>query len=180
MILRCRQYGIRNRRGVAAVEMALVTMLFVVPVLIGVLELGRMIQVQQIVSNSAREGARLAGQGYTINATGGPTQIMADSGTTSVKSTVYQYLIAAGLTDLQPSDVTVTFSFTRPNTAGNTPTEPYLGEKNQPFTVTVEVNWDKVRWVNLGLVNPQKIQFSATWQMLVDEPFTVNGTLPTW
>ena len=46
--------------AVAAAEAALITAVFLVPVLIGVWEIGRLIQVQQIVSNSAREGARLA------------------------------------------------------------------------------------------------------------------------
>ena len=170
----------RTRRGVAAVEMALVTMLFVAPMMIGVLELGRMIQVQQIVSNAAREGARLAGQGYTVNSTGSPTQIMVNSGSPSVSTTVYQYLVAAGLGDLQPSDVTVTFAFTPATGFDSTLTEPYQGIKNQPFTVTVEVLWTKVRWVNLGIINPTKIRFTVTWQMLVDDPFTVNGSLPTW
>ena len=40
-------------------ELALVTMLFVVPLIFGIWEVGRLIHVQQVVSNSAREGARL-------------------------------------------------------------------------------------------------------------------------
>ncbi len=183
MILRHRNKSIypgRQRRGVAAVEMAFVTMMFVVPLMIGVIEIGRMIQVKQIVSNSAREGARLAGQGYTINTSGDPTQIKVNTGNPNVTTTVYQYLVAAGLHDLQPSDVTVTFEFIP--TAGYTITanEPYLGEKNQPFRVKVEVKWEKCRWVNLGLINPNKIDFEVTWMMLVDDPFTLNTTLPTW
>src|SRR5262249_29828836 len=48
------------RRGVAAIEMGFVTMLFVIPLIIGIWEVGRMIHVQQVVANAAREGARLA------------------------------------------------------------------------------------------------------------------------
>ncbi|HEY3789781.1 MAG TPA: TadE family protein [Urbifossiella sp.] len=173
----------RARRGVAAVELAFVFLFFFIPVLFGVWEAGRLIEVQQIVSNSAREGARLAAQGYTINSSGAPTQIMASSGTPNVQSVVYSYLIAAGLTNLQPSDVTVTFAFTAPRTTapniGTYPTDPYLGEKNEPFTVTVTIPWSKVQWINVGLIQPATITFTATWQMLIDDAFTVNQTMPT-
>ena len=47
-----------RRPAVAAVELAFVLLFFLVPLVIGVWEVGRLIHVQQIVSNSAREGAR--------------------------------------------------------------------------------------------------------------------------
>ncbi|HXD85566.1 MAG TPA: TadE family protein [Urbifossiella sp.] len=163
-----------QRRGVASVELAFVVLFFFIPVLFGIWEAGRLIEVQQIVSKSAREGARLAAQGYTINATGAPTQIMAQSGSPNVHDTVYQYLIAAGFTNLQRSDVAVTFAFTdSPNP------DPYMGNKNEPFTVAVSVPWNKVRWVNVGLINPTQVKFTATWQMLVDDAFNVNQSMPS-
>lgn len=170
----------KNRRGVAAVELALVSTLFVVPLLIGVWELGRMIQVQQILCNSARDGARLAAQGYTVNTTGAPTQIMASTGSINVHDAIYQYLVAAGLTNLTSTDVAVTFTFLTPTSAGVYPTDPYLGEKGELFQVTVTIPWSKVQWVNLGIIKPTSLTYTVTWQMLVDDPFTVDDTLPTW
>jgi Flp pilus assembly protein TadG len=171
------------RRGVAAVEFGLVTMLFILPLLIGVWEVGRLVQVQQIVSNAAREGARLAAQGYTIKIDGTVTQIYRDSsgGTPNVRDAVYQYLYAAGLTNVQntTSDLDVTFTFLAPRSDGATATDPYQGEKGQPFQVTVTIkDWTKVRWINLGLVNPTSVTFTVNWQMLIDDPFTVNTNLP--
>ena len=163
-----------QRRGVASVELAFVVLFFFIPVLFGIWEAGRLIEVHQIVSKSAREGARLAAQGYTINATGAPTQIMAQSGSPNVHDTVYQYLIAAGFTNLQRSDVAVTFAF-----ADSPNPDPYMGIKNEPFTVAVSVPWNKVRWVNVGLINPTQVKFTATWQMLVDDAFNVNQTMPS-
>jgi Flp pilus assembly protein TadG len=163
-----------DRRGVAAVELAAVLLFFIAPLMIGVWEVGRLIQVQQIVSNSAREGARLAAQGFTINTSGSPTQIHVSTGTPNVHDVVYQYLLAAGLTNLTSADVTVTVK----DASGNA-FEPYTGVKNQPFTVTVTIPWDKVRWVNLGLVKPSTVTFTVSWQMLIDDAFTVNSTLPT-
>lgn len=167
-----------SRAGVAAVEVAIITAFFLVPLVIGVWEVGRLVQVQQIVSNSAREGARVAGQGYTINSTGTPIQVMVSTGNPNVTDVVYRYLIGAGLTNLQKSDVTVTFQFLAPDSLGVTATEPYLGEKGQPFSVTVTIPWNKVRWINLGVVNPTTVTFVVTWRMLVDDKFTVDPNLP--
>jgi Flp pilus assembly protein TadG len=172
------------RRGVAAIELAFVTMLFVVPMIIGIWEVGRLIHIQQIVANSAREGARFAGQGFTIRPDGTQVQIRKDTGTPNVKGVIFDYLRANGLTNLTESDVTVTFQFTAakttPPNVGSTPLEPYLGEKGQPFTVEVRIPWSKVRWINMGILSPTEVHFTVTWRMLVDESFTVNETLPTW
>jgi len=164
-----------SRRAAASVELAFVVLFVFIPVLFGIWEAGRVIHVQQIVSNSAREGARLAAQGYTINSTGSPTQITAGN----VKDAVYQYLVTAGFTNLQPKDVAVTFAFTAPRADGTTPTDPYLGEKNEPFTVKVSIPWAKVRWIDVGLIRPTEVTFTVTWQMLTDDAFTVNQSIPT-
>jgi hypothetical protein len=139
---------------------------------------GRLVQVTQIVSNSARAGARLAAQGTTITSTGSTTQVLISGTAPDVTDTVYQYLIAAGLSNLQESDVTVTFTFSAPNSNGAV--QPYQGIKGQPFTVTVTVPWSKVRWVNLGVINPTTVTYTVYWQMMVDDAFTVNTTPPSW
>jgi len=168
------------RKGVAAVEVAAITAFLLVPLMIGIWEVGRMVQVQQIVSESARQGARLAAQGFTINSSGSTTQVTVNSGAPDVYDTVYQYLMAAGLTQLQKSDVNVSFQFITPTSSGTYPSDPYLGQKGELFSVTVTVNWAPVRWVNLGIVNPSTITYTVYWQMLVDDPFTINDQLPTW
>lgn len=189
-----------RRRGVASIELAFVTMLLVVPLMIGIWEVGRLVQVQQIVSNAAREGARLSAQGFTIDpTTGATTQIKINSGTTnvpSVRDAIYDYLRASGLHNLQPADVTVTFAYTTGRTTayvplttdpvgtnypvGSRPPDPCFGDKGQVFTITVTVPWSRVRWINMGLVNPTQVTFTVTWQMLTDDRFTVNEQLPTW
>ncbi len=185
-----------RRRGVAAIELGFVTMLFVVPLIFGIWETGRLIHVQQVVANAAREGARLAGQGFTIRSDGTQVQIKKDTGNPNVKDVVVDYLRNSGL-NVTAADVTVTFQFTTPRTtayipltgvdppgtnygAGSTPPEPCYGEKGEMFTVYVSVPWDKVRWINMGILRPNKVEFKVTWQMLIDESFTVNTTLPTW
>jgi Flp pilus assembly protein TadG len=170
----------RLRPGVASVELAVVFLFFILPLLFGVWEVGRLVQVQQLVSNAAREGARLAAQGSTINSDGTLTQIRVSSGTPNVHDWVYQYLVAAGLSGLSPSDVTVTFAYTPASGFPSGSTEPYQGVKNQPFTLGVTIPWDKVRWVNLGLVRPTTVNYTVSWQVMVDDAFTVNESLPTY
>src|SRR4051812_32431722 len=49
-----------DRKGAACVEFAIVISLVFVPILIGMIEVGRAIQVQQVITNASREGARVA------------------------------------------------------------------------------------------------------------------------
>jgi len=165
-----------DRSGVAAVEFALVFSLVLMPTLIGILEVGRLIQVQQIVADAAREGARLAAQGQTLDSSGNRVQIKASTGSVNVKNTVYDYIYGSGLTQLAVADVTVNFAFTDSASL----TDPYQGVKLEPFTVSVSVPFTKVRWINFGFVTTDAVAFQTKWHMMVDDPFTVDTTLPTW
>ncbi|MBN1590226.1 MAG: pilus assembly protein [Pirellulales bacterium] len=49
----------KHRRGAAAVEFAIVAPVFFLMIL-GMIEVGRAVMVQQIITNASREGARLA------------------------------------------------------------------------------------------------------------------------
>jgi Flp pilus assembly protein TadG len=169
-----------RKSGVAAIELAFVTVAFVVPLIIAIWEIGRYIQVKQIVANSAREGARLAAQGFTVLSNGTQVQINVSTGTPNVQQTVYDYLLGAGLSQLASTDVTVTFTFTSPTTTGTYPTQPYLGTQGESFTVNVSIPWSKVKWSTLGLINPTTVQYTVSWNMLVDTTFTINPALPTW
>lgn len=170
-----------RRTGVASVEAALVLAVIIVPLMLGVWEVGRLVYAQQVVANAAREGCRMAAQGRTVNQLGAPTDILAGSQGTAqpnspnVWDTVYQAITTGGLQGLARTDVTTTFAFIDPPTA----TDPYQGAKGQRFRVTVSVPFAKVRWINLGLINPTSVYYQADWKMLVDDPFVVNPNLPT-
>ena len=170
----------RRRSGTASVEAAVCLNLIVVPLMIGVWEMGRLVHAQQVVVNAAREGARLSAQGRTISEEDGAIEITQDN----VKDAVYQALVTGGLPGLARSDVTITYEFLTPyvkeNVSDPDPTEPYNAQKLQRFRVTVSVPWEKVRWVNLGIVNPTTVGYSVDWFMLVDKQFSVNTNLPSW
>lgn len=194
----------RRRSGAAAVECAVVMLFVLCPLMIGLWEMGRVVQVEQILSNAAREGARLAAQGNTINSSGSPTLIYDTiappntAQTPNVKAAVMQYLSGAGLSQLNWADVDVTFAFTNsPSGSVSGATQPHQGIKSQTFSVTVTITdtvgpngtgadkaspplKNKVLWSSLGLVKPKIVSYTCNWEMLVDDAFTINATIPTW
>ncbi len=107
----------RNRRGAAAVEFAVVSPVFFLLVF-GMIEYGRMVMVQQLLTNAAREGARV---GVLDNSTAG-----------EVTTAVTNYLTAAKINS--------------PTIACN-PTNPSSAGYGQPVTVTVSVPFSQVSWL---------------------------------
>ncbi len=109
----------KQRRGAAAVEFAVVAPVFFLLVF-GMIEYGRMVMVQQIIVNSAREGCRAA--------------VLDGSTTSGVKSTVITAM-SAGNISITTSNVTVS------------PDPPSNAEFGDPVTVTVTVPFNQVSWL---------------------------------
>lgn len=169
------------RRGVAAVEFAAVLPLLLL-LLVGIWELGRIIHVQIILNNAARDGARLASQANIVNTTGAYTQIRFNTGTPNIEGAIRAYLQAAGITDL--TGLVIELQFVEGVGGGSPPSskaaDPYTGAKNQRFRVRVSIPYANVRWTTLSVINPSTLTAEAYWQCLVDDPFTVNTTMPGW
>jgi Flp pilus assembly protein TadG len=86
----------------------------------GMLEFGRAVMVQQIITNASREGARIG--------------VLDGSTTSQVTTTVGDYLTSAGITG---ADVTVN------------PNPPSLAGYGEPVTVSVAIPFGQVSWVPL-------------------------------
>ena len=112
----CRLYR-RNRRAAAAVEFALVAPVFFLLVF-GMIEYGRMVMVQQVITNASREGARVA--------------VLDGSTTAEVTDTVTSYLTSGSI-----SGATVTVS----------PNPPSNAEFGDPVTVSVSIPFSQVSWL---------------------------------
>ncbi|HEX5444462.1 MAG TPA: TadE family protein [Pirellulales bacterium] len=115
---RRRRRPARSRRGVAAVEFALVAPLFLI-LLLGVIEYGRMLVVQQVVNEAAREGVRAA--------------VCAGAQTSDVLAAANDRLTASSI-----SGAAVTVSPSPPGSAAN----------GDPVSVTVEVPFSAVSWLH--------------------------------
>jgi Flp pilus assembly protein TadG len=176
------------REGVAAVEFAVVLPLIVM-MLLGTWEVARLVQVQAILSNAVREGARLASQGQIINLTGDFTQLVASGtapATPDVASRVTNYVKNADPgyksgTGISTSGIVVTFTFV--DSSGNpvsSPSQPWQATKGQRFRVTATVPYNNFRWTTMNLLNVTTLTASSDWMSMMDDPFNVNTTLPTW
>ncbi len=107
----------KNRRGAAVVEFAVVAPVFFL-LIFGMIEYGRMVMVQQVLTNASREGARVG--------------ILDGSSGTDVNTTVSGYLTSSSI-----SGATITVDPSDPSTAG-------VGD---PVTVTVSVPFSQVSWL---------------------------------
>ena len=107
-----------RRRGAVIVEFALVAPVFLI-LITGIIELGRAIVVQQLLTNASREGARIAGYDSTTS-------------TSTVTTAVDSYLANVGV-----SGATTTVS----------PNPPSLASDGQSVTVTVSIPFTTVSYL---------------------------------
>jgi Flp pilus assembly protein TadG len=146
-----------QRRGVAAVEAAIVLPILVV-LLLGVWEAGRMIQAQLMLDNAVREGARQAASGQVTNA--------------QVQQTVTNYLNNAGLptTNLV---VTVT-DLTSPGTDAS------AAAALDQLQVQGTLPFKDVRWTAAVLVTSSSTNLSstATWYSANPQSYPASATVP--
>lgn len=146
------------RRGVAAVELAVVLPLFLI-LLLGLWEVGRLVEVQQILTNGAREGARQASTG--------------EKTVSQVKQTVIDYLGRAGI---PTTNVTVTVE----NLTNGARLEPAIAEQLDQYRVTVAIPFNDVRWILLDqITGATNLTAVADWFSMKDVPLLVSPTVPT-
>ncbi len=120
---RCR----RIRQGAAAVEFAVVAPIFFLLVL-GMIEFGRAIMVQQVLTNASREGARTGVLDSTT-----PTASL-------VKQKVVDCCTSAGLPAVDADCVTI-------DAGAAHSTEPTAAGYGESVKVTVEVPYSDVSWL---------------------------------
>jgi Flp pilus assembly protein TadG len=114
----CRLFR-RNRRAAAAVEFAIVAPVFFM-LIFGMIEYGRMVMVQQVITNASREGARLA--------------VLDGANYEEIKSRVNDYLDSASIDGVN-AQVTVE------------PDPPMNAGFGEPITVSVSIAFTKVSWL---------------------------------
>jgi Flp pilus assembly protein TadG len=113
-----------SRRGTAAVEFAVVAPLLMLLVF-GMVEYGRLVMVQQVLTNASREGAR--------------TAILAGSNADSVQRLVVDYCEAAGVR-IVPSDVQI-------QSAERVTLDPAVAVPGVPVRVVVGGDFRDVSWL---------------------------------
>jgi Flp pilus assembly protein TadG len=142
----------RRRRGVAAVELAF-TLTMLVTMLLGVLEMGRVLEVQQVLGNAAREGGRQASTGLLTNA--------------QVGQVVTSFLAQS---DLNLNTARVQVTVTNLTNPGVDATQANQLDQLQVF---VTIPYGDVALVNTNLMfSPSTLlKASANWPSQKDKPY---------
>ena len=126
--------------------------------LLGVWDMGRLIDASQILSSAAREGARAASTGQ-VDVSG-------------IQTAVLNYLTQAGLST---TGVTVTVS----NLTNTGNTDPLSATQLDQFRITVTLPSNNVRWVVMNnLAGSATLTTSCLWNSMRDLPLTVPTTIP--
>ena len=149
------------RAGVATVEFALI-LPFLLTLLLGIWEVGRLVQVSQILQNAAREAARQASTG---------TASMAE-----IKTNIENYVSSAEprITNFAGFDVTFT-NITRPGV-----TDPAGATQLDKYRITVSLPFDNVRWslTKMFVAEGTNATASVHWYSMRDLPVTVTSGVP--
>jgi Flp pilus assembly protein TadG len=145
------------RRGIATVEFAVV-MAFLIPMLlIGLWEVGRAVEVSQILNNAAREGARQAACGQWSDV--------------QVAANVQQYMQQEGLATQNVKVTIINQGF-----PGNPPpvnNNPQNATDLDRLQVMVTIPIQDVQWVDLSLVTNATtlLSGSANWSSVKDRAY---------
>lgn len=173
-LTRCRKRNARGtvahrRRGAVAVEAALVMPLMII-MMFGIWEVGRLIQVQQVITNAAREGARVAAGGYVD---GTPVTV------SYVQTTVRNYMTASGLPTAAATGAVVTLT----NTSTNPWTHPVNALPLDSFRVTVQIPsgsaFNSLPWSTVyHMTGVNSLQASVNWRSANDTLINIDSSLP--
>lgn len=115
----------RIQRGAAAVEFAVVAPVFML-LIFGMIEYGRMVMVQQVLTNASREGARQA--------------ILEGATESGVRQVVKDYV---GPAQIPVTDADITFMVGDPPAAAALSTADF----GDPIQVKVGINFGQVSWL---------------------------------
>lgn len=166
----------RPRNAVAAVEFAVV-LIILMPMLIGVWEIGRLVNVQQLIANAAREGGRQASTG--------------EKNTAQVREIIVTYLRNAGLNKINSS----ASNDTELRTGGRVLVQikvydaynqlrdgidPTQADQNDRIEVKVEVLFNDVEYspTNYFLDTNTTISATVNWHCMRDIPLVINSQIP--
>jgi Flp pilus assembly protein TadG len=133
------------RRGAALVEMALVLPIFVA-VTLGIVEFGRAMMVGNLVTNAAREGARLG--------------IIDGTSNSEVTQAVRDFMATAA--NVLPGDVSVTVTVTEYTGNPSAANEVANANPRDLVTVNVQVPYNKVSYIRPQFLDGKNLTSSAS------------------
>jgi hypothetical protein len=182
----------RRRRATAVVEAVVVIALFLLPVIFGVWEVGRLLNVQQVISNSARDGARYAATGLAsasnIHRPEDPPESLEDY---QVQRAILYYLANAGLrTETSLGLYAEVINETNGERCGydgatvigpNPSKDPcQSAQRLDKLRIVIHYPYSATAWSPLSVfVSPSfKMRGDVRWLMLRDDPIQTDTSIP--
>ncbi len=182
----------RRRPATAAVEFALCSPV-IITILIGLWEVGRMVEVNNVMANSAREAARDASLGQDNLLTvannlltslqsaeptafpGGHATSMVDPGTVGITLAANTYGYTCWDSTANKELFTVTFT----DLTAPTVTDPTLMSRLDLYQLNVQAPYANVGWTAVPVITGTKrLSATVTWAGMVDSPFQIVPDLP--
>jgi TadE-like protein len=178
-----------RRHGVAAVEFA-VCLPVLLTILLGLWEVGRMTEVQNVVWNSGREGARDASLGqnnllavsnnvllYLQSAE--PTAFGSGHATSMIAPVVTLPANTYGYTCWDNTANRELFTLTFTDVTNSTVTDPTGMAQLDLYQIGIQVPYASIGWLPVATITGRtRLYASVEWASLVDSPFLISPSLP--
>jgi Flp pilus assembly protein TadG len=178
-----------HRDGVAAVEFACCLPLLVM-ILFGLWEVGRFTEVQQVLWNAAREGARDASLGQDnlqtvatniLTYLQGAEQTAFGKGhsTSMISPVVTMPANTTGYTCWDNTANQELFTMTFTDLTSPTTTDPTAMTQLDLYEIGLQVPFSSIRWTSLlPIAGMNRLSVTVVWTSLVDTPFKIAPDLP--
>lgn len=175
----------RRRGGTAAVEFA-VCLPWLMFLLFGIWEVGRMVEVNQVMWGACREGARQCSVGsdniqtittnvlvYLMNAE--PNAFNIPSGTTITLTKSGSATVTVVASKGGAEVCTMTYQ----NMVHPLQNDPTTASQNDKFMLQLSLPYHNIAWVNGSFfVGDPTLSATVYWYSLIDTPIVVDPTLP--
>lgn len=147
----------RERRGIAVVEFAVILPLLLF-LLIGIWELGRLVDAKEILSNACREGGRAASTGIRSQA--------------EIQQVVLDYLAR---NNIKNSGVAISIQ----NITSAARSDPRTANQLDHFTITVTIPVADIRYQPFNFFNQSALLTAqGDWYSMKNIPVSVNTSIP--
>jgi Flp pilus assembly protein TadG len=178
-----------RRRGAAAVEFAVCSPLICI-ILLGLVEVGRITEVQNVMWNSSREGSRDASMGQAnlqavannllIYLQGAePTAFGSGHSTSLIAPVVTLPANTYGYTCWDNTANCELFTMTFKDISNTSVTDPTGMSQLDHYQIGVQAPYSTVGWLTTAQVTGiTRLYVTLDWVALVDSPFSITPDLP--
>ena len=181
--------GTKARRGAAAAECACCLPLLVL-VLTGMWQVGRVVEVHQVASNSAREAARDASLGQnnlqavatnllSYLQAAEPTAFGQGHQTSMISPVVTLPANTTGYTCWDTTANRELFTMTFRELTDTTVTDPTAMSQLDLYEIGVQVPFQSIALTTVTAVSSTRLQVTVVWASMVDSPFEIAPNIPS-